>query len=101
MELSKNIEISDFKINNKIVLIDNNEGSIVLKDTKSIFKKGQKLSFKIKAGNYLPTICHHTVGDKPNIIVKLTKAPVPNELVNIPTQLRLNYNLINLFCICL
>ena len=80
---SKTIEISNFKINQHSVLIDHNEGSILLKDANSTFKKGQKLSFKIKAGNYFPKICHHIVRDKPNIIIRLKKAPVPKAFDNL------------------
>ena len=83
----ENIEISNFTLDNKVVDINKDayikSELIVLKDKKSVFFKGQKLSFKIIIGNYFPTICHHVVSDNPNIIIHLTKAPVPFELENL------------------
>jgi hypothetical protein len=84
----KHIHLSDFKLDQQPISIDTKayiaSEAIQLTETSLKFRKGQKLSFKIRAGSYFPKQCLHVVSEQSNIVVHLTEAPIPKSLDNLP-----------------
>ena len=83
----KRIEILDCLLDGKPISIDHNafieSETIKIKEQSLKFRKGQKLSFKILTGQYFPKKCEHVITNNPNIIVRLTEAPIPKIIENI------------------